>query len=148
MTKKVFESSFSLFLTELSNNLMKKNGVRNLKKSTWNRSKINLHNLGVFHPMFLEHWNRQKNISVIRQCFSCLLDELIAKISKKKISRWLFEIIHIIRFEMHMDRRINLKIFLGYDINYLSIWPFMRHPWFPTRKASKLTFVCFQLAGR
>ena len=42
--------------------------------------------------------------------------------------------------------RINLKIFLGYDFNYLSICPFMRHPWFPTRKASKLTFVCFQLA--
>ena len=41
--------------------------------------------------------------------------------------------------------QINLKIFLGYNINYLSIWPFMRHPWFPTRKASKLTFVCFQL---
>ena len=34
---------------------------------------------------------------------------------------------------------------LGYDINYLGIWPCMRHPWFPTRKASKLTFVCFQL---
>ena len=33
---------------------------------------------------------------------------------------------------------------LGYDINYLSIWPFMGHPWFPTRKASKLTFICFQ----
>ena len=41
--------------------------------------------------------------------------------------------------------RINLKIFLGYHINYLSIWPFMRHPWFPTRKASKLTFIYFQL---
>ena len=68
-------------------------------------------------------------------------------IKKKKISRWLFEIIHIIRFEMRMDRRINLKIFLGYDINYLSIWPFMGHPWFPTRKASKLRFTCFQLAG-
>ena len=40
--------------------------------------------------------------------------------------------------------RINLKIFLGYHINYLSSWPFMCHPWFPTRKASNLTFVCFQ----
>ena len=30
------------------------------------------------------------------------------------------------------------------NINYLSIWPFMSHPWFPTRKASKLTFVGFQ----
>ena len=36
---------------------------------------------------------------------------------KKKNSQWLFEIIHIIRFEMRMDSRINLKIFLGYDIN-------------------------------
>ena len=46
---------------------------------------------------------------------------------------------------MHMDGRINLKILLGYHINFLSIWPFMHHPWFPTRKSSKLTFVCFQL---
>ena len=46
---------------------------------------------------------------------------------------------------MHMDSRINLKILLGYHINFLSIWPFMHHPWFPTRKSSKLTFVCFQL---
>ena len=39
----------------------------------------------------------------------------------------------------------NICIYLGYNINYLSIWPFMCHPWFPTRKASKLTFVCLQL---
>ena len=44
--------------------------------------------------------------------------------------------------------RINLKIFLGHHIKYLSIWPFMCHPWFPTKKASKLTFACFQLAGK
>ena len=66
---------------------------------------------------------------------------------KKKISRWLFEIIHIIRFEIWDLRSTDLKIFLAYDINYLSIWPFIGHPWFPTRKASKLTFACFQLAG-
>ena len=36
----------------------------------------------------LEHWNSQKTITSIRQHFS----------------RWLFEIIHIICFEMHMDR--------------------------------------------
>ena len=41
--------------------------------------------------------------------------------------------------------QINLKILLGYNISYLSIWPFMHHPWFPTRKDSKLTFICFQL---
>ena len=46
-----------------------------------------------------------------------------------------------------MDSWINLKIFLGYDITYLNIWPFMCHTWFPTRKASKLTFIYFQLAG-
>ena len=65
-------------------------------------------------------------------------------IKKKIFSRWLFEIIHIIRFEIWDLRSRDLKIFLGYDINYLSIWPFMCHPWFPTRKASKLTFICFQ----
>ena len=66
-------------------------------------------------------------------------------IKKKIFSRWLFEIIHIIRFEIWDLRSTDLKIFLGYDINYLSVWPFMCHPWFPTRKASKLTFTCFQL---
>ena len=66
---------------------------------------------------------------------------------KKKNSRGLFEIIHIIHFEIWDLRSRDLKKILGYDINYLSIWPFMRHPWFPTRKASKLIFVCFQLAG-
>ena len=44
-------------------------------------------------------------------------------------------------------RSRDLKKILGYDINYLSIWPFMGHPWFPTRKASKLRFTCFQPAG-
>ena len=89
--------------------------------------------------------NREKSLTLIWQRFSCLLDEWIAKISKKKFfSRWLLEIIHIIRFEIWDLRSTDLKIFLGYDINYLSIWPFMGHPWFPTRKASKLSFTCFQ----
>ena len=44
---------------------------------------------------------------------------------KKKISQWLFEIIHIIRFEIWDLRSRDLKKFYGYDINYLSIWPFM-----------------------
>ena len=65
------------------------------------------------HPYFLEHRNRQKILSDIRQCFSCLLDEGIAK-------KWLF-LIHFIRFEMHMDRPDNLKKILGHHINYLSI---------------------------
>ena len=77
------------------------------------------------HRWFLEHWNSQKSVCHIQQRFSCLLHELIEKICT-------------------LAGRINLKIFLGYHINYLSIWPFMCHPWFPTRKASKLTFVCFQ----
>ena len=98
------------------------------------------------HCMFLEHWNRQKIISDIRQRFSCLLDERIEKKCKFFFSRWLFffkSTLSVLRCTW--TGRINLKIFLGYDINYLSIWPFMRHPWFPTRKASKLTFICFQL---
>ena len=55
------------------------------------------------HCWFLEHWNRQKSLTNIWQCFSCLLDEWIANIWKT-FSRWLFEIIHIIHFGMHMDR--------------------------------------------
>ena len=57
-------------------------------------------------------------------------------------SQWLFEIIHIIGFEMRIDSRIILKIFLGYDISYRSICSFMHHPWFPARKALKPLFVC------
>ena len=63
---------------------------------------------------------------------------------QRKIGVFFFKT-HFIRFEMHMDRPDDLKNFLGHHIKYLSIWPFMCHPWFPTRKASKLTFVCFQL---
>ena len=46
---------------------------------------------------------------------------------------------------MHMDRPDNLKKNLGHHINYLSNWPLMCHHWFPNRRASKLTFICFQL---
>ena len=57
--------------------------------------------------MFLEHWNRQKILSDIRQRFSCLLDEGIAKkckkMQKKKNHGGFFKI-HFIHFEMHMDR--------------------------------------------
>ena len=35
------------------------------------------------HGMFLERWNPIKSLSNIWQCFSCLLDEEIAKICKK-----------------------------------------------------------------
>ena len=96
------------------------------------------------HPMFLEHWNRQKIISSIGQRFSCLLDEWIGKICKNNFSPCFFlNPLSVLR--RTWTGRINLKILLGYNINYLSIWPIMRHPWFPTRKASKLTFICFQL---
>ena len=53
--------------------------------------------------------------------------------------------IHFIRLRCAWIGGINLKIFSGYKINYLRIWPFTHHPWFSTRKASKLRFVCFQL---
>ena len=53
-----------------------------------------------FHCWFLEHWNRQNSLTNIWQCFLCLHDEWIAKISKKIFSWWLFEIIHIICFEI------------------------------------------------
>ena len=64
----------------------------------------------------------------------------LQKYPKRNISRWLFKINHIICFvRCTCTGRINLIILLGYDINYLSIWPR-----FPIRKASKLSFVCFQ----
>ena len=100
-------------------------------------------NIESSHRVFLEHWNSQKSLSNIRQCFSCLLDEWIEKICKKinfTLAFWdnpHYPLLH----------RINLKIILGYYINYLSIWTFIFHTWISTRKASKLTFVCFQLAG-
>ena len=80
---------------------------------------ITLHgrDLWTGHCWDIEPRNRGKSLRLIWQRFSYLLDEWIAKIS------W------------------------WHDVNYLSIWPFMHHPWFPTRKASKLIFVCFQLTG-
>ena len=55
-------------------------------------------------------------------------------------SRWLFFKSTLSVLRCTWTGRINLKI-----IRYPKIWPFMRHPWFPTRKASNLTFFCFQL---
>ena len=68
----------------------------------------------------------------------------LEKIFRFFFSRWLFFKSTLSVLRCTWTGWINLKIFLGYDINYLSIWPFMCHPWFPTRKASKLTFVFFQ----
>jgi hypothetical protein len=96
------------------------------------------------HSWFLEHWNSKKSLCNIQHRFSYLHDEWIEKICKKIFFHGGFffkSTLSILRCTW--TGRINLKIFLGYDINYLNIWPFMRHP----RKASKLTFVCFQLAG-
>ena len=51
----------------------------------------------------------------------------------------LFFKINFICFEMHMDRPIKSENTFGTpSINYLSICPFMCHPRFSTRKASKL----------
>jgi hypothetical protein len=62
---------------------------------------------------------------------------------------WIFTEVHLDGMESRLPFKIfstlNLKIFLGYNINYITIWPFMGHPWFPIRKASKLSFVYFQL---
>ena len=64
-------------------------------------------NENIFHCWYIEPRNREKSLTLIWQRFSCLLDEWIAKISKKNFfSRWLFKIIHIIRFEMPMDSQI------------------------------------------
>ena len=96
--------------------------------------------------MFLQHWNRQKILSSFWQRFSCLLDEWIAKLCKFFFKIAFFKNPLYLFWDAHglVTGRINLKILLGYNINYLSIWPFMRHP-FPTRIAPKLTFIWFQL---
>ena len=98
------------------------------------------------HSWFLEHWKSQKSLCNIWHRFSYLLDEWIEKICKNFFFHGGFffkSTLSVLRCTW--TGRINLKIFLGHHINYLSIWPFMCHPWFPTRKASKLTFICFQL---
>ena len=91
------------------------------------------HQIEFKHCGFLEHWNRQKSLTLIRPRFSCLLDEGIAKICKrKKNPLW----------DAHGHGRINLKIFLGDNVNYLSIWSFMHHLWFPTRTNSNYWTQC------
>ena len=69
----------------------------------------------VSQRMFLEHRNRQKILSNIRQHFSCLLDEWIAK-KCTFFPQWLY-----LFWDAHGQARIIMKIFLEYDINYLSI---------------------------
>ena len=96
-----------------------------------------------FHCWYIEPRNSEKSLRLIWQRFSCLLDEWIAKISKKKFFTVAFwDNPHYPFWDL---RSTDLKIFFGYDIKYLSIWPFMGHPWFPTRKASKLPV--FSLLG-
>ena len=49
--------------------------------------------------------------------------------------------IPIYPFWNHMDGPdLKSKIFLGYKINYLSIWPFMRHSCFSIEKVLKVAF--------
>ena len=70
----------------------------------WQKEKQNLISMSfplLTHCWYIEPRNREKSLRLIWQRFSCLLDEWIAKISKKKFfSRWLFDIIHIFRFEI------------------------------------------------
>ena len=99
----------------------------------------------IIHSGFLEHWNSQKSLCNIWKRFSCLIDEWIEKICKKNFFHGgLFFKSTLSVLRCTWTGRINLKIFLGHHINYLSISPFMCQSWFPTRKALKLTFVCFE----
>ena len=96
--------------------------------------------LNNMHSWFLEHWNSQKSLCNIWHRFSYLLDELIEKICKKKFFHGGFffkSTLSVLRCTW--TGLINLKIFLGHHINHLSIWPFMCHPWFPTKKAVSYT---------
>ena len=95
-----------------------------------------------FHCWFLEPWNREKVLHSFDNIFHVYLMNGLQKYQKKFFLHggFLRYVIHIIHFEIW-----DLKKILGYDINYLSIWPFMGLPWFPTRKASKLPLIGFQL---
>ena len=57
---------------------------------------------------------------------------------------WTSEIFPFISFGIAWTGRINLIFFLGYNIYFLSIWPFMSHPCFPTKKVSKVAFFILQ----
>ena len=96
------------------------------------------------HCWSLEHGNRQKSPTHVWHCFYVYLINGSQKHPKKNFMVAFWDNPH----HLFWTGRLNLKIFFWYYNNYLSIWPFLCHPWFPTRKASKLTFVCFQLAGR
>ena len=88
------------------------------------------------------YWNIKTILISIQQVLSCLLNEWIAKnVHKIFLSRWLFEIINIICFEMHIDGPDKSISSLIISITFAVIF----YGWFPTRKTSKLTFVCFQL---
>ena len=50
---------------------------------------------------------------------------------------------HLSVLESHGQARINLKFFLGYKINFLSIWPLMRPPCFPPKRSQKWHFLSF-----
>ena len=50
---------------------------------------------------------------------------------------------HLSVLESQGQARINLKFFLGYNITFLSIWPFMRHPCFPPKRSQKCHFLSF-----
>ena len=77
------------------------------------------------HRGFLEHWNSQKRVSNIWQRFSCLFDEWIENIRNFFSTVFFFEI-HFI-WDAHGQAGQIWKYFLGYNINYLSILPFMCH---------------------
>ena len=78
------------------------------------------------HPMFLEHWNRQKFFLSFDNVFPVYLRGL-QKNAKKNHDVFFFKsTLSVLRCTW--TGRINLKKILGYDINYLSICPFMGHP--------------------
>ena len=60
---------------------------------------------------------------------------------------WTLEIFpQVCPFWNRMDRRNESEFFGGeYNIYFLSTWPFMHHPCFPTEKVSKVAFFLSQL---
>ena len=106
-------------------------------KNMYNKIMRPMRNLSItFHPVFLECWNTQKSICSIWHCFSCLLDESIAK-KFNFFSQWLFEIIRIICFEMHMDRPVLS------DFSCLSMCTSKKIMWIISKSQCEIIFCIF-----
>ena len=73
-----------------------------------------------------------------------ILDKCMPLKKKLKFSMIDFRDIPIYLFWSPVDKPDESDFFLVYNFNIPSIWTFMHHPCFPTKKVSKAAFFLFQ----